>query len=130
MSVSAIIEAIEARLEAAGYTVNVSKLIDPQTDTLPLVTIHLVENLTISNAPLYTAELTLALEYWGAERLDQLSKIAEQVELLRNAVVKSPGVDMSDRLGGLANRVEHIKDRGWRRDRDPYTVETQIKIVY
>jgi hypothetical protein len=107
----AAITAIRTRLQGAGYTVQLGRVIDPAQDLLPAVTVHYSGDgdQTIMERPERVAELDLVIEYWDRTRTgDPLLELIPVGDAIR-ALFTAHDSDRLDRLGGVADECRHIK---------------------
>ena len=130
MSMRDVIEEVRKRLDDADFNVHLGYLADPKIDQLPLVAVYLSENVPQHNKPAYVGDMTLVLEYHARERVDPLLAMVDAAELMRDTVIQSTGMDVTERLGGAAHDVQHVRDVGVMRERDIYTVQTILRITY
>jgi hypothetical protein len=103
--------AIRARLVAAGYTTFLGRVVDPNQDTLPLVTIGYASDgdMTIKDRPERIGELQIVVEYWAKTATDDpILELIPFGEALRVALTQHDD-DRLDRLGGTADSITHEK---------------------
>jgi hypothetical protein len=105
-----ILTALRTRIEGAGHTVFLGRVIDPEQDTLPVVTLRFQGDgeTTISTSPKARKALDLVAELWTETYTDDpLLELIPLGDGLEEALVV-PGSDATDRLGGAATNVEHV----------------------
>jgi hypothetical protein len=108
--VVSILEALRGRLEDAGHTVYLGRVIDPEQDALPLVTLRFDDEgeSTTDTRPRPRKALSLVAEHWTytntSDPLLELVPLGDGIE----AALVQPIADGTDRLGGLAIDVEHV----------------------
>lgn len=108
MTPSTIIDAIRTRLVAAGYTVQLFRMVDSQTDSIPCVGVYFgtkgdtaeLEGVSIEQ---HTLQLQVVLYSWGSSD-DPEIEVLEQTEELLDELVKH-NTDRPDQLDGACDEL-------------------------
>ena len=127
-----ILAALRERLTDGQYDVYLGKVIDPQQDVLPAVTIfHGKDGDTVvKHRPRLTQEMSIVVECWIVAGDDPTLDCYEFAQPLREAIAPKDSTDSPDYLDGLAHKVEYQQTLCVTRDRQHATVQLRLSIQY
>jgi hypothetical protein len=129
-----VLLALRARLVAAGKTVFLGKIVDPNQDSLPVVTIHYANegDQSIRELPERIRELSLVIEQWTQTVTDDPAlELIPIGEALRGTLIQHNDGNL-DRLGGAADSIVHERTvlEAHREYTDVGVVQLVVRVTY
>lgn len=129
-----VLTAIRTRLVAAGRTVFLGKQIDPNQDTLPVVTVHYANegDQSVRELPERVRELSLVIEHWSnTTTSDPYLELIPIGEALRATLIQHNNGNL-DRLGGAADSIVHERTvlEAHREYTDVGVVQLVVRVTY
>jgi hypothetical protein len=129
-----VLSAIRARLVTAGRTVFLGKIVDPNQDILPVVTVHYANDgdQSIRELPERVREMSLVVEHWSETTTeDPILELIPIGEALMATLIQHNNGNL-DRLGGAADSIVHERTvlEAHREYTDIGVVQLIVRVTY